>query len=224
MAQPNPNQVVAKYHASARASIGSFLIAIIGIPVALWLVQLLGVKEGMTEEATRLVWQVRILIVFGFLLFPLTAWANARLMSKYVVTQDSVMAERGLFSKHSSEIRIVDIRNISVRQSFLDRMLLIGDIGFSSAAGTQEEVTFTNVSAPAKLKELVKEMQQRYADGRLDSADLAAINQLAGKPSTSAPMAGAPALHPPAAAANDGRSELDRLLAEQEAERQRRGE
>jgi membrane protein YdbS with pleckstrin-like domain len=197
------SKIVAKYHAAARANVGSFLIAIIGIPLALWLVQVFGVKEDMTDEAKTLVWQVRVLLVLLLLLFPLSAWANARFMSRYVVSSDSIMAEKGFFSRTSSEIRIIDIRNITVKQSFLDRILMIGDVAFSSAAGDRDEVVFSNVSGPDSVKNIVKGIQSGGAGSN---------------PGT--PVG--PALSaPPAAGGADSRSELDRLLAEQEADRNR---
>jgi uncharacterized membrane protein YdbT with pleckstrin-like domain len=100
------------------------------------------------------------LVYVGVLsLFPVTAWLQTRLHT-YVVKEDSVMARQGILRRASTEVRIGDIRAISVRQSLLQRVLFIGDVGFSSAAGDEEEVIFAGVSDPEGLKQLVQQRME----------------------------------------------------------------
>ena len=120
-------------------------------------------------------WWYLAAIAFCFL-FPAGAHLKARLTSRYVIYQSAVLAEVGFLNRKSSEIRIADIRNITVTQTLLDRLLQIGNVAFSSAAGDREEVVFTNVVNPLMLKALVKDLQDVAADGVVDAAEQARIN------------------------------------------------
>jgi uncharacterized membrane protein YdbT with pleckstrin-like domain len=88
----------------------------------------------------------------------------------------AIMAEVGFLNRKSSEIRIGDIRNITVTQSLLERLLQIGNVAFSSAAGDREEVVFASVLNPLMLKALVKDLQDIAADGVVDATEQARID------------------------------------------------
>ncbi len=175
MAKASETHVVRTYRTVARASLGLIVPPMILIPAVVWAFWMLQKRsEANQVEPLPLVW---CLIPVGFLLlFPLWAKLKSLAFSRYVVTLDSVVEEHGVFGKTTSEIRIQDIRNIVVKQSFLDRLLLFGNVSFSSAAGTDVEVNFPNVSRPSRIKELVRDIQSRLSDGELDDADLKAIH------------------------------------------------
>ena len=81
--------------------------------------------------------------------------------------------------KDYHEIRIRDIRAINVRQPVLKRIMRIGDIGFSSSAGDEEEVVFIGVANPEVVKTEVRRRQdaderrrqQGNEPGLVDSTD-----------------------------------------------------
>ena len=104
------------------------------------------------------------------LLFPAYAWLRTRFYT-YVVRNDAVYCRKGLLSRDSNEIRIADIRAINVRQSLSARILRVGDIGFSSAAGDEEEVTFMGVPDPIGVKKLVQGRMAELKSGRAPKSE-----------------------------------------------------
>jgi uncharacterized membrane protein YdbT with pleckstrin-like domain len=73
------------------------------------------------------------------------------------------MSRHGIFKRFSTEIRIADIRAISIQQSLSERILGIGNVGFSTSAGDEEEVTFLSVRKPGKLKLKIQTLQRQLS-------------------------------------------------------------
>jgi uncharacterized membrane protein YdbT with pleckstrin-like domain len=132
------------------------------------------------EMETRVDFRYLLAVVGFLLLFPIWAKLKTRFLTRYRVTLDSVVEEHGLLSKVSSEIRIQDIRNIVVKQSIVDRILLMGNISFSSAAGSGVEVKFHKVARPSSLKVLVRDIQAKLSDGELTDDEIREIAETAG--------------------------------------------
>lgn len=94
------------------------------------------------------------------MLFPLYAWFRS-ICYTYVIRPESVMSRQGILKRFSTEIRIADIRAISIQQNLYERILGIGDVGFSTSAGDEEEVTFLSVRRPDKLKLKIQTLQRQ---------------------------------------------------------------
>lgn len=82
-----------------------------------------------------------------------------RLSKKYMIDENKIESTYGLISREVQSIRLQDLRNINLKQSFLQRVMNTGDLEFSSSAGSGIEVVFKGVSRPVKLKRHVEEMQ-----------------------------------------------------------------
>jgi uncharacterized membrane protein YdbT with pleckstrin-like domain len=82
---------------------------------------------------------------------------------EYLVTTRRVEVQRGLISKSSQEIRIPDIRAINVRKSGLAGLMGVGDLSFSSATGGEEDVVFHQAPGAHRLKNRVRQLQDRGA-------------------------------------------------------------
>jgi len=123
------------------------------------------------ETEHTLPWYAYVLVALFAALFPLWAKASTWFGSRYTVTLEAVTEERGLLSRTSSEVRIRDIRNMVVHQSALNRMLGIGSVAFSSAAGDKAEVVFRDVPRPHAVRDLVRGVQDRLADGVLSDRE-----------------------------------------------------
>jgi uncharacterized membrane protein YdbT with pleckstrin-like domain len=133
-----------RIHPSMRNNFSLIAWPVIAIPVVLWLI------SSYTDWPAI----VSIVTVLALLLFPGYAWLKTKFHT-FVVTDTLVRARRGLLSKYTTEIRNGDIRAIDVRQSVLQRILRVGDLGFSSAAGDEEEVVFVGVAKPEEVKAVV---------------------------------------------------------------------
>jgi uncharacterized membrane protein YdbT with pleckstrin-like domain len=80
------------------------------------------------------------------------------LSSRFTVDDLSIESRQGIIAREVSSIRVEDVRSINVKQSLLERLLFIGDIEFSSAAGPEAEVVFKKISNPMRVKRKIQEM------------------------------------------------------------------
>jgi len=150
-----------KTHPSLRNTLSLFVWPILLIPVGLYLVKTY-VWETMPTLAMLIYTAVLLLI-------PLYGFIKSRVFT-YLVKRESVMSRKGILRRYTTEVRIRDIRGISVRQSLLQRVMGIGEVGFSSAAGDAEEVVFRGVRDPEKIKLLVQEQQDEINEADEDDA------------------------------------------------------
>lgn len=81
----------------------------------------------------------------------------------YTIDAESIESSHGLIARRVQSIRIRDLRNINIRQTVMQRLLDVGDVEFSSAAGGDVEVIFYGAPDPMGLKEYAQ-ARQRTAD------------------------------------------------------------
>lgn len=77
----------------------------------------------------------------------------------FVITGDIIESHQGIIGRNVKSIRVRDLRNINVRQSLMQRLLGIGDIEFSSSAGSDIEVSFRGICRPLEIKRQVQTLQ-----------------------------------------------------------------
>ena len=66
----------------------------------------------------------------------------------YTITDDRIIMRVGLIARNTNEIFLKHIRAVYVRQRIIERLLDIGTIKFSSAAGEGVEVEFKGIRNP----------------------------------------------------------------------------
>ncbi len=79
----------------------------------------------------------------------------------YTIDAESIESSHGLIARRVQSIRIRDLRNINIRQTVMQRLLDVGDVEFSSAAGGDVEVIFYGAPDPMGLKEYVQDRQRQ---------------------------------------------------------------
>jgi hypothetical protein len=84
-----------------------------------------------------------------------------RLGQCYLVTTRRVELITGLVARSSRELRHEDIRSLRVDQQGLAGLAGIGTITFSATGGHEEDVIFTDVRGPTRIKDLVRKIQER---------------------------------------------------------------
>lgn len=72
------------------------------------------------------------------------------------VTSRNVSFEQGLFSKNMIDLPIRSITEIKVEQSFGQRLLGMGLIGFSSSASEEIEIVCPGMPRPRRIRDLVR--------------------------------------------------------------------
>lgn len=85
-------------------------------------------------------------------------WIRAR-MTTLIVTSERTILRKGLISRDSSEVRHQDVRNLQVDQSFVQRMLGIGDLAISSSGQDDLEIEVRGIPDPGSIAEMVRNRQ-----------------------------------------------------------------
>ena len=147
--------VLLRRHPSLRNHLSMIVWPILAIPILLYLL-----KAYVWKDIPVL---VMVIIGLVLLMFPAYAWLRSKFHT-YVVTETTIHARRGLLSKFINEIRIADVRAINVRQGLLQRIMGVGQVGFSSAAGDAEEVVFTGIRDPDGVKQLIQSRMAEIKD------------------------------------------------------------
>ncbi len=172
--------VVKSFRPSVRKNFSLVMLPLILAPVLCF---------GISKLFEDVQWYVYAIVAAVALLTIAYAFFK-KLFSRYEVRLDAVMAEVGLLSRTSSEIRIRDIRNITV-------------------AGDKEEVVFAGIADPKSYKRLIQELQDKLIDGAAAPVSVPQEEAIEypGAAKDPSPDPGA-------------KDELERLLAQQLAEQQ----
>lgn len=78
---------------------------------------------------------------------------------RYKLLESRVSARRGLLSRHVIELRIRDVREVTVSQEAVERILGVGRITLSSAASTREELVLVGVANPQQVASMIRRQQ-----------------------------------------------------------------
>lgn len=108
-----------------------------------------------------------ISVLWIFVPFSLAAITASRIMwlwfkSKFetlIITDKRTVIRKGLFSKVTDEVRHQDVRSLSVRQKWLDRILGIGGLGISSAGQSGIEILAIGYDHPERLANIIRKHQ-----------------------------------------------------------------
>ena len=100
------------------------------------------------------------------LLIPLLAWlllAGTRYLSwrftTFVLTNERVISRTGVIAKHSKEIPVETINDVTFNQSIIERMLNAGDLVIESA-GESGQNRFSNIRRPEDVQRAVYESSE----------------------------------------------------------------
>jgi len=94
------------------------------------------------------------LFFFWLIVPPVMAWwKRATVVLK--VYPGRLTIERGMFSKSFREFLVRDIRSVDIDQSFMARVVGIGDLSISTAATTDASERINGVSDPHGIRDLI---------------------------------------------------------------------
>jgi uncharacterized membrane protein YdbT with pleckstrin-like domain len=100
------------------------------------------------------------LVFFWLLFIPLlvAVWKRRSLLLR--VYPDRVHLRRGLLEREMKDVLIADIRGVEVAQSFLQRLVGIGEIRIDTA-GSDDEIVAAGLPGPGGIRDLI--LAQRRA-------------------------------------------------------------
>jgi len=94
-----------------------------------------------------------------------------RVATTYTITDERLIIERGILSKHMQQTRIDRVQNVNTNQSVLERMLRVGVVDFDTAGSSANEADFqfVGVANPGEVVTVVdraqRSAQQRERSG-----------------------------------------------------------
>ncbi|HUR85455.1 MAG TPA: PH domain-containing protein [Solirubrobacteraceae bacterium] len=86
-----------------------------------------------------------------------------RLFTTYTITNHRLHIRRGIIARAEQQTQISRVQNVNTHQSVLQRMLMIGNVNFDTAAGDDYDFEFAGVASPHDVVESVHRAQ-READ------------------------------------------------------------
>ncbi|MBE5805286.1 MAG: PH domain-containing protein [Clostridiales bacterium] len=108
----------------------------------------------MSENQNELIWKDRKRPIFGL---PLS-------FTKYQLTTEKILIEKGLFSISQEEVRLYRIMDVTVKCSFLQRIFNVGTIHCCSADKSTPEFDIIDVKNPIKVKDLISQYVENERD------------------------------------------------------------
>ena len=90
------------------------------------------------------------------LLGILYSWI-VRLGAEYRLYQDSIEVETGIVARNVDNLQLFRVRDLSLRQSVLGRILGVGDIAVTSTDQTTPHLTIRGIAEPRALYETLRE-------------------------------------------------------------------
>ncbi len=103
---------------------------------------------------------VLLIAAFGLGLVLLLVWWIQVLGTTLTVTNEQTTLRKGILSKYTNDVFHSNVRNIQVRQSFLQRLFNVGWVGISSAGQSGLEIEINGIRDPEKVKEIIDDHRE----------------------------------------------------------------
>ena len=84
----------------------------------------------------------------------------AHLWVKLTISNKRTIRHEGIVRRHTSEVLHDHVRNVEIKQSFLQRLLNVGYIGISSSGQDDIEIEVQDIPRPYAVKELIDEYRE----------------------------------------------------------------
>jgi membrane protein YdbS with pleckstrin-like domain len=158
--QPAKEETLWQGTPSAKLLLGK-IFGTIGLVILIfllaWLVGFLAQPADIEQSAkiTRIAWIAAGIVILLQAIIVFVALIKLR-STLYTVTNQRVMVETGLFSKHLGEIDLRYVDDTQFSQRFVDRMLGIGNVTVLSKDTTSPVQTLRGINDPRSLRELIR--------------------------------------------------------------------
>ncbi|HEY0707745.1 MAG TPA: PH domain-containing protein [Polyangia bacterium] len=184
---PGPEQTLWEGTPSLKALLGVIILTALYVLVLPALIHfgyplLRGLLSGLHDSVKRVLTSQNDTIVFvlwlavGALIVARTAvllWRLAVLKTnRYRVTNQRIVVETGVFSKHIEEVDMRLVEDFKLQQSLIERLLKIGDIVVVSSDRTAAALTLRGLPDPRELRELIRSSAYQATRGQLFTRDV----------------------------------------------------
>lgn len=96
-----------------------------------------------------------LIVALAALGWWLVWWITATLWMRIKLTNKRTIWSEGLIRRHTSEVLHDHVRNVRIRQSFLQRLMRVGYIGISSAGQDGIEIEAPDIPDPDEVKAII---------------------------------------------------------------------
>ena len=113
-------------------------------------------KPAYRAQLGLLVWGVLLLPVVGLGLILLArAWYLVA-STRYRLTTQRLFAQTGLIAKNLEEVELFRVKDVTLRQGVLDRLLGVGTVTVLSTDDTAPELELAGIRDPLAVKEALR--------------------------------------------------------------------
>ena len=127
----------------------SVAVAIAGLGWGVW---------AMIEDAPFIGGLIATIIGAAAAIYFFIWWLDTR-YTRVRVTNVRTIYRKGIISKHSTEVRHDDVRNLQVDQSAPERIVGVGEIAISSAGQDGLEIVAKDIPKPNEVIEIIRSHQ-----------------------------------------------------------------
>jgi uncharacterized membrane protein YdbT with pleckstrin-like domain len=96
-----------------------------------------------------------LLSLVGVGLVLLLIWWIQNLSTRLIVTTEQTTLRRGILSKYTNDVFHANVRNIQIRQTFMQRMFDVGWVGISSSGQAGLEIEVNGIPHPERVKQII---------------------------------------------------------------------
>jgi len=161
-------------------------------------------SEGFSRLWSALVWIAFVVVIVGWLIYPVFAWFFAH----FVLTDRRLLLSTGILNKKTMALPLEMLNDIKTSQNVWERLFNYGDVVMETA-GEFGQQPFTNIGKPLEVKKLIFEQRRLLEEQRESMAGREMAQQV-----TSALRAGTAPTAPAAASrpeASAGPGVVERL-------------
>lgn len=120
-----------------------------GLLAAVLIGAVAGLISAIVDGTVQVSWVV--LAVLAVFVVNLVTGIVRRLQTTYTVTSERLTIERGLMTRELHETRLERVQNVRLRQSLLERALVVGTVEFDTAAGAAYDFAFVGIAGPRSV-------------------------------------------------------------------------
>jgi uncharacterized membrane protein YdbT with pleckstrin-like domain len=106
---------------------------------------------------------VLLIAAFGLGLLILLYWYIKTRATSLTVSDHELLYEKGILSKERLAVSLRHVRSVQVNQSFIDRILGVGEIEIKTA-GDEPEFTVSDLPDPHEVREAISRAQEMRMD------------------------------------------------------------
>lgn len=106
---------------------------------------------------------VVLIAAFGLGLLLLLYWYIKNKATSLTVTENELLYEQGILSKERLSVSLRHIRSVQVNQSFLNRILGVGEV-IIATAGDEPEFSVGELPDPHEVREAISRAQAMRSD------------------------------------------------------------